>query len=119
MATPAGKRKISSKDTNNTVTVHCDGDDGDLGSALTTTTTEPTTSPDRASKESHGGSSHKSSKLTFDEVLLKEDTLIIMTYVKEEMDYGVKFLYDPKHDLATGGLEDRFLSISTGLARRK
>jgi len=45
-----------------------------------------------------------SCKLKHDKVLLKKDTVILSTYVKEEMYYGVKFIYDPKEDLATGGV---------------
>jgi len=40
--------------------------------------------------------------LTLDEELLEKDTLILSAYVKEELYYGVKFIYDPKKDLAVG-----------------
>ena len=87
---------------------------------LTGTTTEPGTPPIVQAGESSQGSSQGSStlssqrqrssqqqqspsKLIFDEEVLKDDTLIISTYVKEEMYYGVKFIYDPKQDLAVGG----------------
>lgn len=106
MATPPdGKKRRSppsnKKHTNATVTVHCD-DEFDHGSVLTTTNTEPSTPPSDKSKSRTSSSSRESSKLTLDEEVLKEDMLVITTYVKEEMYYGVKFVYDAKLDLAIG-----------------
>jgi len=98
--TPPNSKKSKKTDTSSTtVTVHhCeDGDDEIDHHSELTGTTDPSTPPSRAS------SSRSSSKLTLDENVLKKDTLILSTYVKEEMYYGVKFLYDTRHDLAIGG----------------
>lgn len=110
MATPEGKTRISNKQRTDTAfTVVVDRREDDVVS-LTSITEEPcSTQPsDRATitESSSQGSSKltRRSNLTFGEDVLNEDTLVIATYVKEEMYYGVKFLYDPKHDLAVGGM---------------
>ena len=129
MANRDGKRQSSKKlHTNHTtVTVphHDEEQEDDHESELTaaTTGTEPSTVRQDFNKESQDSShtsneesressrtSHQESressrtpsKLTLDEEVLKEDALNIATYVKEEMYYGIKFLYDPKEDLAIG-----------------
>jgi len=95
MATPNSK-KTNKKRSDTTVTVHhCDGQEIDHGSEITGVT-DPSTPPSHCSSRS-------SSKLLLDENVLKKDSLILSTYVKEEMYYGVKFLYDARHDLAIGG----------------
>jgi len=78
-----------------------DDDDDDVRS---TSNTDPSTTSPRSNIGSPASSSSREScKLTFDNELVERDMPIVSTYVKEELYYGVKFLYDPKKDLAFGG----------------
>jgi len=80
-------------------------DDDENQSALSPggTETTNTSSPGSTNTGTSHSSSRASRKLKLDDDLLKVDMLILSTYVKEDMYYGVKFLYDPKKDLAAGG----------------
>jgi len=75
------------------VTIH----DDHISEELSTSNTEPSTSPGSNTTRSRG-----SCKLTFDKEVFKRDISTLSTYVKDELYYGVKFLYDPRKDLAVG-----------------
>jgi len=79
-------------------------DQDDHQSTVSTSNTEPSTPPSPGSHaRSHNSSSQGSCKLKIDEDALKKDLLILSTYVKEDLYYGVKFFYDPKKDLVRRG----------------
>jgi len=88
--------------------VHDCDEEYDHGSPLSgSNTTDPSTpSTNTPSHQDSSSSRQSSSKLTFEQEVLERDTAIVSTYVKEDMYYGVKFLYDPRKDLAVG--EDIF-----------
>jgi len=94
----------SSKRTPTQTVVHVDCEDGNNhGSPLSGSNTEPSTPSVHSANQYSTASGESSSKLTLEEKVLDRDTAVVTTYVKEDMYYGVKFLYDPRKDLAIGG----------------
>jgi len=81
-----------------------ESEDDSYHSSVLTGDSTPERSNDNEQSHSTSVEQRPSRNLTWDDEMLKRDTLILSMYVKEEMYYGVKFLYDPKEDLAIGGV---------------
>jgi len=111
MTERSGQKRHSSTREDNDDDTSKNSDDS---SALTGNSTPQPSSPSpstttrdqNSTRRSHSTTSSRGSscELTLEDEVVKKDLSILSVYVKEELYYGVKFLYDPKNDLAVDGV---------------
>jgi len=79
-------------------------DDESVNQQASPSLTDPSAPSPASTNTGTTSSSRRSCKLEIDEETVDKDLLIVSAYIKEDMYYGVKFLYDPSKDLAVGGM---------------